>query len=359
MIRTRVVISDNFPAFSGLGSEFLIVADAKLRRHAELLSWMAKLRRSSVVVVYWVAAGEKLKDISSYPSHVLKIQKLLGSDFGRSMRVVCVGGGSVGDFAGFFASTYKRGVGFIQMPSTLLAALDSAHGGKNGLNVGGAKNQVGTIYQPSHVFVVKKLFIGLDPERWIEAYGELYKIAWLSGGSLWVQINRMKNLDLKSFWPLLSPAIRGKYKIVQKDPLESSGHRHLLNLGHTLGHVFESYFQLPHGLAVLAGMDFAFFFSAQKSYLKVPRAEIFAQPSSLILSTALAKSRFRRVNFPALLTIPPRDLVRLLAQDKKRVKGSNIRFIFPVKPGKCRIENVSMKELLQEFARQRHFFMKI
>lgn len=359
MVQTKLRILSDFPFLKPLGAEFLLIIDNKLKKNAALKTWISRQGQSVKLATYWVVAGEKLKAIEAYPAHVLKIQALLGSDFGKSMKVICIGGGSVGDFAGFFASTYKRGLDFIQMPSTVLSAIDSAHGGKNGLNVRGIKNQIGTIHHPSRVFIVKKLFQSLEIERWFEGYGELYKIAWISGDPLWFRLNRLKSLDMKSFWPLLLPAIQGKYKIVKKDPDETKGHRHILNLGHTMGHVFESYFGLPHGLAVLAGMDFAFFFSAQRSYLKMPLDKIFAQKSSMLLSEALTKSRFRKLNFPALLTIPQKDLKRLLAQDKKRTKGSTLRFIFPVQPGQCRIESVSMTELVQEFERQRKFFHKI
>lgn len=356
MVQTKIRILNDFPSLKPIGAEFLLIIDNKLKKNAALQKWLSHQGLVAKLAIYWVLAGEKLKAIESYPTHALKIQNLLGDEFGKSMKVISIGGGSVGDFAGFFASTYKRGLDFIQIPSTVLAAIDSAHGGKNGLNLKGVKNQIGTIHHPSYVFIVKKLFQNLASDRWIEGYGELYKIAWISGSPLWARLNRLKNLDMKAFWPLLLPAIRGKYNVVKKDPNETKGVRHLLNLGHTLGHVFESYFELPHGLAVLAGMDFAFFFSAQRSYLKMPRDKIFAQKSSVLLSEALAKSRFRKLNFPALLTIPQNDLRRLLAQDKKRTKGSMLRFVFPVRPGLCRIESVTIEELMQEFIRQKKFF---
>jgi len=209
---------NQLPRAEELGNSLFLVVDSYFRNKPVMKNWISRLEKSAEVVVYWVQAGEELKNLTRFADHVLRIQKLLGPKFGKNFCIVGVGGGSVGDFSGFLASVYKRGVPHVQIPSTLLAAIDSAHGGKNGLNVGGVKNQIGTIYPPRRVLIVKELFKNHNPDRCLEAYGELYKMAWIQGGELWNSLNQMKRIDLESMWVGLPQAIAAKYKVVKKDP---------------------------------------------------------------------------------------------------------------------------------------------
>ena len=171
--------------------------------------------------------------------------------------MVALGGGSVGDFAGFFASVCKRGLPLIQIPSTWLAAIDSAHGGKNALNVGSMKNQLGTIAFARRIFLSKHLLCGQPTERAQEAMGELAKIAIIDGGPWVKELLAAPESDGELLWRFLSCAVAAKYKVVLSDPLERLSVRHQLNLGHTIGHILEIQHQLPHGLAVAQGLHFA------------------------------------------------------------------------------------------------------
>ncbi len=133
--------------------KYLVVYDKKLAKNEVVAKWLKEF-----ALVYPVSAGEDLKDISSFASHVKKIFKLITPFSSRGICVVSLGGGSVGDFSGFLASVLKRGVPLVHVPSTLLAAVDSAHGGKTALNVSDFKNQIGTFYPADAILIVRSLF---------------------------------------------------------------------------------------------------------------------------------------------------------------------------------------------------------
>lgn len=216
---------------------------------------------------YAVSSGEKLKQLRQFPVHFENIAEIAAPLTPRSMTVVAVGGGSVGDFAGFFASVYKRGVSLVHIPSTWLAAIDSSHGGKTALNNGRTKNQLGTFYPASQVLLERELLESQPSQRIQDGMGELGKIAIIDGGT-WVrqlEASRLRGADL--LWKFLKPAIQAKMKIVSRDPREQTGTRQILNLGHTVGHVFEAHYGWSHGHAVAQGLFFALDFALQRGDL--------------------------------------------------------------------------------------------
>ncbi len=135
----------------------LLIYDRKL----DIIPAFKKWRRQ-YSLVYPVSAGEQLKALEKFPQHIQKILKLTQDIPSRELSIVAAGGGSVLDFAGFVASTLKRGVKFISVPTTWLAAIDASHGGKTALNVGGTKNQIGTFY-PAEQILLKKEFLFAQP----------------------------------------------------------------------------------------------------------------------------------------------------------------------------------------------------
>ncbi len=284
---------------------------------------------------YAVPSGEVLKDLHYFPSHFDRIMSISQAINERPLQVICLGGGSVGDFAGFVASVFKRGVDFIQIPSTWLAAIDSAHGGKNALNVGSVKNQVGTFHSPLKVYLAAELLLTQPRERVHDALGEALKISLISGGSLWKKFQATRIWNFQSLWQLLPDLIEAKYKVVQKDPFETKGIRHLLNLGHTVGHVIEAELRLSHGQSVMVGLGFALRWSQQLKILK----------SKEILEVPLLAESDQWIKE---LTQPE----KFLSQDKKRVSGGKIRFIFLEKPGKPVIRAVTVPQILKEIQRQ-------
>jgi len=320
-------------------------------------------------VVLKVQAGEQLKSISAFQRILTQIDRNVGDRVARSWTIVAIGGGSVGDFAGFLASVYKRGLSLIHVPSTWLAAVDSAHGGKTALNGLGAKNQIGTFYPAKAVLLIKEILAFQKDLHVRSAMGGVAKAALLSGsrsdsesgsgssGSVFaslvksMDVSRSKNpndqiavqrrTDL--MWSALPSAIDIKMSYVDRDPFERTGERFALNLGHTFGHCLESHARVPHGLAVGAGLRFMLDVSLdQKSLSRQAHAQ-FNQlldqldvPSQLEAQTWLKKRPWNR-----------KILVRLLAQDKKAIGTDRvIRFVVLEGFGRTSVRFLTAEELV-------------
>lgn len=294
-----------------------------------------------------VRSGESLKSFSSFQQTLTKIHRKVGDKAGPKWTVLAVGGGSVGDFAGFFASVYKRGLRLVHMPTTWLAAIDSSHGGKTGLNFLGAKNQVGTFYPSEMTVMVKSILLSLPEKQIRDALGELIKIAVIDGGP-WVKRLRIgkqrigKN-ELKKtarlIWKVLPFAVEAKMKIVRRDPKEKTGVRHVLNLGHTFGHVIESLTGRSHGESIWLGFLFAVEFSLAEGYLKLREAQVLNDWLKLQNGqlNGIGKSQIK---------LKTSDARKHILQDKKR-SGSNVRFVFVRGLGKTKIAPVSVEKILK------------
>ncbi|MFP5520293.1 MAG: 3-dehydroquinate synthase family protein [Bdellovibrionia bacterium] len=338
----KLAFVDKMPSPATFGPDILVIYDQVLEKKHK--AWIQKFKYR-----YPVKAGESLKNLDKFPQHVAKISKLIGHLPVRNLTVLAVGGGSVGDFAGFFASVYKRGVKLIHLPSTWLAAIDSAHGGKNALNVGKTKNQIGTFYNPTEIYLCQDLLFSQPVVRAHEAFAEIFKIALLTGEDFWRQFSEIQDCDHNHLWKFLGTAIEAKYRVVAEDPYEETGYRHLLNFGHTFGHVVELTHGMPHGIAVNVGLHFALLWSVEKKYLST-------------------QDYHKIINSPAgkwLMSVEPfvgakflKSYLPLLEKDKKKASSQSVRFIFLREPGSPIIEPISLKEfekfylkLLQKFAR--------
>lgn len=337
----------------------------------EFSSWVKRFPRK-----YAVRSGEDLKDLAKFSSHAEKLQKLTDDISPRDLVVLAVGGGSVGDFAGFFASVFKRGVALVHMPSTWLAAIDSSHGGKTALNSNGKKNQFGTFYPADEVVLVRSLLFTNSPARVQDAMGELGKIALISGkdsgqGSGRVSgqgpahgfvngfAQEMSNVISKKqlqnnelIWKFLKPAIRAKQCVVAKDPCERQGHRQILNFGHTMGHVFEAEFGWSHGVAVGRGLIFALKFSLEKKLLSKKDFE-FAM-GFLIHQLGIKDQEFapRTALRMSENFVPRKRFFFLIGADKKKISKNSVTFIFLKKIGEPIRKNISIDALAVEAVRQ-------
>lgn len=332
MESVKLLFIDQLPKAKECSRESLLIFDSVLEK--KFSKWIRSFPNR-----YKVQSGEGLKDLDKLPMHLKKISQLIGNQSPKKIQIVAFGGGSVGDFAGFIASIYKRGVRFTQIPSTWLAAIDSAHGGKTALNVGGLKNQIGTIYPASEIFCVQEVLFSQPRIRADEALGELIKIALLEGNELFKNVMNIQGpIEHKKIWSVLGPAIEAKYKIVAQDPYEETGYRHLLNLGHTFGHAVETVHGLPHGVAVNIGLHFALKWSVKRGYL--PQStyhEILASPMGkylIDLEPYLHKSFFARYR-------------KAMSVDKKKTSDKQLRFIFLQAPGRPLIEEVRTQEIEQ------------
>ena len=266
-------------------------------------------------------AGEGEKSFNSLRAI---LDGLLDAGFTRKDTVIALGGGVIGDLTGFAASVFKRGCGFIQVPTTLLAQVDSSVGGKTAINVPQGKNLIGAFYQPSLVLADTSVLETL-PERELKAgYAEVLKYGLLGDAEFfnWLEENSGHVLDLKpeALAYAIATSCQTKARIVAEDERET-GVRALLNLGHTFGHALEAEAgyngQLLHGEAVSAGMQMAFEFSTA---LGLCSDEDAARLYNHLERNALT----RRQDLPALLK-DPRRLLAHMGQDKKNdVRGINL-----------------------------------
>lgn len=316
----------------------LLIYDRKLERlQPEFKNWARRFPHR-----YGVDSGETLKDLRRFADHAEKLARLARPLSARSMTVIAVGGGSVGDFAGFFAGVYKRGVSLVHVPSTWLAAIDSSHGGKTALNIDGVKNQIGSFYPARKVVIVRSLLSRQSEARIQDAMGELGKIALIDGGS-WVKALERSSLRGEALlWKFLKPAINAKLRVVARDPREETGLRQILNFGHTIGHVLESAHGWSHGFAVAQGLYFALDYSLARAVLS-PREHLRAQ-AFLYGQLGLRRQSSR--------PLTARRFTALLLQDKKSAKRGDVTFVFLRRFGRCERQAVSVRELTCEARRQ-------
>ena len=339
-MNSHVYFTKKLPSRSQVPTDTVLFYDSILERNKEFSIWLKKFEFAIPL-----KSGESLKTIESFQSVLNKITKL-NVPQSTSLTFLSVGGGSVGDFVGFLASVYLRGRDLIHIPSTWLAAIDSAHGGKNGLNFQNVKNQIGSFYPATKIYVCEELLQGQPPERLKEAMGEIIKTAILFDAKLFSEIAKdSEAFGKKQAWGQLPRLIQHKNKIVKRDPFEKKGLRRLLNLGHTMGHVFESHFGWPHGIAVLLGLQF----SARWSHFsKLLNERDFFRISLLIDSLMLWQDLDLALN-----QISDKKIIDLLGKDKKLVSSSKIDFIFIKKIGQCERKPVTLNEIIDEVTRQR------
>jgi 3-dehydroquinate synthase len=313
----------------------ILLYDQKLLAFKNAADWLKNFTDSCAL-----QAGEELKSLSALQNIAPVILRMMQGHSRHNVVIVAVGGGSVGDFAGFLASVLKRGVRLVHIPSTWLAAIDSAHGGKTALNVGEFKNQIGTFKQAERIIIVREL-LALQGESEMRAgMGELIKMALLAGGALFAKLERLAVPTVQNIWPLLPLAVKAKYRVVSKDPFEQKGWRHILNLGHTLGHAYELSEKLAHGSAVFAGTKFALRWSEESRLLKNK-------------DHARARKLFERlgpsVPMPNLRLSQLREL---LLQDKKATGNERLNFVMLKKIGQPILKEFSVDEVVAEAVRQ-------
>jgi len=257
-------------------NQCLIVVDKNIPR--KLINKVLNSLPQKKISLYYFNSSEKNKNQKSVDS-ILSI--LLSKNFNRNDCVISIGGGITGDVSGFAASMFKRGVKFINIPSTLLSQVDSSIGGKTGINSKYGKNLIGSFYQPSLV-VSDIIFLKSLPMREIICgYGEILKHAIISDKKFFNFLNKNGSqiLNLKS--PLIEKAIFKscsiKKKIVENDEKEM-GIRKILNFGHTFAHAFEATLgyskKLNHGEAVILGIKTAAKFSLAKKILNIKEFEL-------------------------------------------------------------------------------------
>lgn len=242
------VIENRLPTLKE-GKKCFVVTDSNV--YALYSKWFQ--RWFDGAEIYVLPAGEENK---SFHSLYAILEKMTAAGMRRTSRLFAVGGGVVGDIGGLAAALYMRGISCVQIPTTLLAQVDSSVGGKTAVDLGGVKNVVGAFYQPCEV-LVDPTFLKTLPERELKCgLGEIVKYAALSGEIFDLLENNVSSFgDIKYLTGLISACIRHKARVVEMDEKES-GERRSLNVGHTTGHAIELTSGLSHGECVLYGMLF-------------------------------------------------------------------------------------------------------
>ena len=338
----RVEFRQKMPLRTSFCKEAFLIYDRRLLRlSTPLKNWIESFEGR-----YGVRAGEDLKALDQFPGHMQEILKKTRSFSRHQSQIVALGGGSVGDFAGFVASVLKRGVSLHHIPSTWLAAIDSSHGGKTALNVSGIKNQIGSFHFAEKITIVHSLLKHQPEKLEREALSELVK-ASLIHPHFWRKLSQESFLDKDFLWRNLPQAIEVKYSIVAKDPEEVSGLRQILNLGHTLGHVFESHYGWSHGYSVGQGLIFAISWSVKRRFLSQDHGEEILR----ILSENFA------IQTQKVKKIPFQKAKKLLLSDKKISGRQKISFIFLKENRKKKtvepfIAKVHLDDLMKESLRQ-------
>lgn len=251
-------------------SKCLLIVDQNVLRFHSLLIRKTFALLDCKVYNYTFSANEKNKSLAQTE----KIYKfLMDNAFDRNSIIVALGGGITGDIGGYAASTYMRGVRFIQIPTTLLSMVDSSVGGKTGVNFNHQKNMIGTFYQPDFVAIYPEFLSTLPKRELHSGAGEIFKYAFLADIKNYnlLKSNLSKLFSNKSFnvEKTIQLCLIIKADIVENDEKEITGLRKILNLGHTFAHAFEveSNFKLKHGEAVIGGIFCALFLSKILGYI--------------------------------------------------------------------------------------------
>ncbi|MCL1862877.1 MAG: 3-dehydroquinate synthase [Defluviitaleaceae bacterium] len=281
------------------------------------------------VISYTIKAGEKSKNMVQYA----KIQNHLAeSKMTRSDAIVALGGGVVGDLAGFVAATYLRGVEFVQVPTTLLAMVDSSVGGKTAIDIPAGKNLVGAFHQPKMVVCDPLTLNTLPTEIFSSGYAEVIKHGMIKSKKL-LKMLAGKEFDIK-LSDIIEENINIKRDIVSRDEFDT-GERQLLNFGHTVGHAIEklSKYKILHGRAVAIGMYIMTKAAVKKG---VCDAECLEVLDSLLCEYGL----------PDKANYKPKELYEAALGDKKRM-GDTITEIIPREVGFCELQKMPVEELLE------------
>lgn len=286
--------------------------------------------------------GERYKNMKSVNS---VISELLKNRFERSSPILAFGGGVVGDLAGFVSGIYLRGTPFVQVPTTMIAQVDSSIGGKTGVNDPMGKNLIGVFHQPEFVWIDTALLQTLTKRDYISGLGEVIKYGMISDARFfeYLETNREKILDQghEEVFHAILRSCQIKADVVSQDEKES-GLRKILNYGHTMGHAVESvtsYKKYRHGEAIGIGMHFAALLSARIGECVSDLVERQKRLLELY-SIPVHLPRFRA-----------KDLMNIMALDKK-VKEGNIYFILPSKIGEVVIKPVENRLILEEIKKQ-------
>jgi 3-dehydroquinate synthase len=335
MNRSNTTICNNFvlelnQAIGNQSADSIFVL-ADDNTHLYCLPLVLTSEKLSACQIITIPSGDEHKTIQT----AIQIWEFLSSHGAtRKSLMINVGGGMISDIGGFTASTFKRGIRYINVSTTLLGAVDAATGGKTGINFGGLKNEIGVFAPADAVLINIDFFKTLDAENLRSGFAEMLKHGLIDTRSEWEHITAfdLEKLDLEELRPRLQKSFTIKERIVKEDPHEK-GIRKALNLGHTFGHAFESYSYkigqpVLHGYAVAWGLLCELFLSKRK--LGFPENDL-KKLTELI------------IKYYGLFNISPDDyetLIELMTHDKKN-ESKKINFTLLKNVGEIQINHTA------------------
>lgn len=315
-------------------SSIFILMDENIMTHCWpiLQHESEEIKKAEVLVI---EAGEAQKNIEI----AAQLWHALGEyEADRSSLLVNFGGGMVSDLGGFVASTFKRGMDFVNIPTSLLSMIDASIGGKTAVNLGHFKNQIGLFSEPKSLFIQSSFLQTLDSRQILSGWAEMLKHGLIADKSHWESLIKLKKLQIDNIEPLIERSIQIKKEVVEQDFTEKSI-RKTLNFGHTLGHALESWslenddIPLLHGEAIAIGMIIESYLSVKKGLLS--RVDFFSIKNEI--------SRYYQAYKISDLFLE--KIASLLSQDKKK-SGNQLNLTFVSSIGSSIIDqNTSMEDI--------------
>ena len=308
-------------------SKIFILVDENTHLHC-LPKFMENLETDKTIEIIEIESGEINKTIDTCVGVWNTLSEL---DADRKSLMINIGGGVITDLGGFVACTFKRGITYINVPTSLLSMVDASVGGKTGVDLGSLKNQIGVISNPDLVLIDTKYLDTLPKEQMRSGLAEMLKHGLITGESYWGKFQDLSKLSLNDIDELIHESVIIKRNVVVEDPFEN-GLRKTLNFGHTLGHAIESYFlsnsnktTLLHGEAIIIGMILASYISTKIAGLD---KDITLNIKKLFLSL-YDKVEIKESDYPII--------IELLKYDKKNNHG-NINFVLLESIGTCKLD---------------------
>ncbi|MBT8318558.1 MAG: 3-dehydroquinate synthase [Gramella sp.] len=297
-------------------SKIFILVDSNTHEYC-LSKFLQRLENDILTEVIEIEAGEEFKNLQTCEG-VWNVLSELEAD--RKSLMINLGGGVVTDLGGFVASCFKRGIKFINVPTTLLSMVDASVGGKTGVDLGNLKNQIGIIIQPEMVVIETSFLETLSSREMRSGLAEILKHGLIADENYWKKVTNLADLDLSDLDEIIRDSVNIKAAIVKKDPFEKNL-RKTLNYGHTLGHAIESFCltnekreKLLHGEAIAAGMILETYISTV--LLDFPQEKL--QNVHEVIKNMYGKERFDEEEIVAI-----KELMKF---DKKNERG-NINFV--------------------------------
>lgn len=318
-------------------SKIFVLTDSNTNEYCSA-TFLAELATEIEIEVIEIEAGEEHKTIDTC-SEIWKILLELGAD--RKSLIIGLGGGVITDITGFVASVFKRGIDFVNVPTSLLGMVDAAMGGKNGVDVGNLKNQIGTITLPEIVLIDSRFLDTLPSEQIRSGYAEMLKHGLIFDREYWEKLSDIQNIDFSDLEELIMQSVAIKSHITSQD-LTENGIRKTLNFGHTLGHAIESYFlenpektTLLHGEAIAIGMILESYISFKQNLL--PQSD-YLQIKSVLENI---------YPIPEFSETDVEKIFELLIFDKKNSHGK-INFVLLEAIGQAIIDQTVAKQTIVE-----------